>query len=115
MKPSWMNLSVVSFVAVLLLIFLVGDMVRVDASCSHLSANYKGWCTSTHSCRTTCTREDENNGDGNCSDTVPARCWCIKKNCSVSEEAAPDEGGTGVAAASGDGQVKRGREFPVLV
>lgn len=73
------------------------------ADCLHLSGSYKGWCTSTRSCRAACTQEDSNNGDGKCQDTVPARCWCIKKNCNMP----PDKGGIGATAASGSGLVKK--------
>ncbi|KAF8732008.1 hypothetical protein HU200_015959 [Digitaria exilis] len=114
MKPSGMNLSAADFVAFLLLIFLAGDMVPVEATCSRLSGTYRGWCTSTRSCRKACSFEAPYDYyDGKCQGTFPARCWCIGDRCPGA--AAPDEGGDGVAAARGGCLVKKEREFPISV
>ncbi|RCV18396.1 hypothetical protein SETIT_3G298000v2 [Setaria italica] len=101
MKPPRMNLSAAAVVAVVLLIVLAGDMAPVEALCSHLSGDFKGWCTSTRKCQNVCLLESYDNIDGKCQGWFPARCWCISNICSPAAAAAPETGGGG-ASARGD-------------
>ncbi|OEL17125.1 hypothetical protein BAE44_0021856 [Dichanthelium oligosanthes] len=70
-------------------------MAPVESLCSHLSGEFKGWCSSTRKCRNACLLESYDNIDGKCRGFLPARCWCISNICSPAAAAASESGGGG--------------------